>query len=183
MASGLDLRSREARWTVVRAQAGDRAALDRLLRAVQSPLLTHIAGIVQDDDAALDVLQDTLLLVARRLTRLRDPRWFRAWCYRIATREAVRQARKSKRWVELTPDELAGLRDPDADDAPRYDPDLVARVPALIAALSPASQAVVRMHYVEGMTLAEIAEALEAPPGTIRSRLHYGLEAIRGRMA
>ncbi|MCI0437200.1 MAG: sigma-70 family RNA polymerase sigma factor [Gemmatimonadetes bacterium] len=187
--AGLDLGSRQAHWTVVRAQAGDRAALDRLLRAIQSPLFAHIAGIVQDRDTAKDVLQDTLLLIAHKLNRLRDPRLYRSWCYRIATREAVRRARTARRWVELTEPEMAALEDaagahaarPD-DDRP-FDADLITRVPDLIATLTPAAQAVVRMHYLDGLTLSEIAEALEAPLGTIKSRLACGLDRLRTSLA
>ena len=190
----LDLASRQAHWTVVRAQSGDRAALDRLLRAVQGPLLGHILAILRDEDAAKDVLQDTLLLVARKLTWLRDPRRFRAWAFRIATREAVRHAKKSRRWVQADDADFDALHDvrgrtdepggtdiattAHAPDEP-FDAGLVARVPELISTLPPAAQLVVRMHYLEEMTLPEIAEALEAPLGTIKSRLAYGLAGLR----
>ena len=195
MTTVLDLASRQARWTVVRAQSGDRGALDQLLRAVQVQLLGHIEAILRDEDAAKDVLQDTLLLIARKLTWLRDPRWFRAWAFRIATREAVRHAKKSRRWVRAADTDFDALRETHEpsdetietavtraakpQDEPLFDAGLLARVPELIATLSPAAQIVLRMHYLEALSLPEIAEALEAPLGTIKSRLAYGLAGLR----
>jgi RNA polymerase sigma-70 factor (ECF subfamily) len=64
-----------------------------------------------------------------------------------------------------------------------FEPELVDRVPALIAALPPASQVVLRMHYLDAMTYTEIAEALEISIGTVKSRLAYGLRALRQRLA
>ena len=83
-----------------RAQHGDLHALDQLLRALQEPLFRHVNAIVADPHTAEDVLQETLLTVCRKLRTVREPRWFRAWAYRIATRLAVRRARREHRWSD-----------------------------------------------------------------------------------
>lgn len=173
-------RERETPALVARAQLGDRAALDRLLRTVQQPLYEHLRALLRDHDAAQDALQDTLVIVCRKLGWLRDPRWFRAWAYRIATREGLRRARRERRWTEAVRGEAwaESLPAPEAEPPP-IDPAWLARVPALLAALSPASEVVLRMHYLEEMPYAEIAEALEIPLGTVKSRLAYGLAALR----
>lgn len=161
-----------------RAQLGDVRALDQLLRALQEPLFRHVLTIVPDPHTAEDVLQEALLTVSRKLRTLRDPRWFRAWAYRIATRLAVRRAKKEHRWADaLRDDDLAAL--PAAEPEPRFDPELVAALPSALAAVSPASQLVLRMHYLDELTYAEIAEALEISVGTVKSRLAYGLAALR----
>jgi RNA polymerase sigma-70 factor, ECF subfamily len=170
---------------VARAQTGDREALDRVLRALQGPLYRHVLGLLGDADAARDALQDVLLIVYRKMGRVRDPRWFRAWAYRVATREALRRARRERG----RPD-AALLADPapylDAaeqlvpDEAPHAE--LLARLPELLDALSPASAVVLRMHYVDGLTHPEIAEALELSVGTVKSRLAYGLTRLRRRI-
>ena len=168
---------------VARAQGGDRAALDRLLRQLQAPLFAHVRAIVRDDDLAADVLQETLFTIARRLPSLRDPRWARAWAYRVATREAVRRARLERRWTASLHEDPAALPDaaPEAAE-PSFDPELVARLPALLDRLSPASLVVVRLHYLDELTYAEIAEALDLAVGTVKSRLAYGLAALRRAM-
>ena len=162
-----------------RAQLGDRDALDRLLRQLQSPLLQHVRGIVQDDDLAADVLQDVMLQICRRLRTVREVQWVRAWAYRIASREAVRAARASRGSVLDDFDAQAHeLPAPDREDAV-LDPELLAELPHRLAALPPAAQIVVRLHYLQELTQPEIAEALEIPLGTVKSRIAYGLAALR----
>ncbi|HWK89067.1 MAG TPA: sigma-70 family RNA polymerase sigma factor [Longimicrobium sp.] len=171
---------REQAALVARAQLGDRDALDRLLQGVQQPLYEHLRALLRDPDAAQDALQDALVIVCRKLGWLRDPRWFRAWAYRIATREALRRARRERRWTEaVRGDEWAESLPAPEPEPPAVDPEWLARVPDLLAGLSPASEVVLRMHYLEGFPYAEIAEALEIPLGTVKSRLAYGLAALR----
>lgn len=163
---------------VGRAQSGDLHALDQLLRALQEPLYRHLLAILADPHTAQDVLQETLLAVCRKLRGLRDPRWFRAWAYRITTRTAVRRAQREHRWSDaLRDDALAGL--PAAEPEPIFEPELIAALPAALEAVSPASRLVLHMHYLDELTLVEIAEALELSVGTVKSRLAYGLAALR----
>ena len=162
---------------VALAQSGDRKALDALLRDHQRPLYGHVRAIVGDSDLAFDVLQASLFLVARRLGGLRDPRWFRAWAFRIATREAVRAVRRRSRdrarFEDV--DELADV----PAEAPVYDPALVRACADRLDGLPPAAQVVLRLHYLEELTLPEVAEVLELPLGTVKSRLAYGLARLR----
>src|SRR5215471_16133719 len=85
----------DAGW-VVNAQCGDRDAMEHLLRRVQMPLRRYIVRLV-GSTAADDVLQEVLISIARKLTWLAEPRLFRAWAYRIASRAAFEYLRKEKR--------------------------------------------------------------------------------------
>jgi RNA polymerase sigma-70 factor (ECF subfamily) len=168
---------------VARAQAGGRQELDRLLRDHQEPLYRHIRAITKDRETAFDALQNCLLLIARRLSGLRDPRWFKAWAYRIATREAVRMAKRETRIRDLR--EAAALVQPVEAPVPEapFDAALLRACADRLAELPPACQIVVRLHYFEEMTFVEIAEALEIPVGTAKSRLAYGLALLRRQIA
>ena len=163
---------------VGRAQLGDRAALNAVLGAIQRPLFDHIISIVRDHDQALDVLQDVLMIVARKLPSLREPEWLRAWCYRIATRESVRHVKADAVWRDALRGEPQEALPQIADDEP-FDADLIAALPARVDDLPPASRLVVRMHYLDGLSYPEIAEALGLPLGTVKSRLAYGREQLR----
>jgi len=152
--------------------------LDRLLRNCQAPLYRHACTITGDAELALDALQTSMQLIASRIRTVRDPRWFRAWAYRITTRESTRLLRRQGRDhqlfdydVAIEALEVAEISDP---------PDAVAAVDAeWLDRLPPAAQIVVRLHYFDGMKLEEVAEALEIPIGTVKSRLAYGLSRLR----
>lgn len=138
-------------------------------------MYAHILSIIGDADAAADETQETLLTIARKLSSLRDPRWFRAWAYRIATRRALRTLKDASRWTTFDVD-AHPIPDYDKAEVSHFDYELLEQA---IARLSPASQLVVRMHYLDELSITEIAEALEISAGTVKSRLSYGLGVLR----
>jgi len=163
----------EARWVLL-AQAGDREALDRLLRSVQLDLYHHLRRLTGRRALAEDVLQEVLLTVYRKLRWLREPELFRPWCWRIGTRAAWTALRRERRLplVDATPDEEPAA--PPEEDAPE-----LAHLSRLLGHLSPASSTVLALHYLERKNLAEIAALLDLPLGTVKSRLAYGLRRVR----
>jgi RNA polymerase sigma-70 factor (ECF subfamily) len=161
-----------------RAQLGDRAALEQLLRRLQGPLGEHIRGIVRDDSLAADVLQDVLLLVCRRLGSVRQTEWIRAWAYRVATREAVRAVQRAHR-QQGEPLDSSAVPDGSADSSENDDEALLAELAAKLAMLPIGAQIVLRLHYLHALTQQEVAESLEIPLGTVKSRIAYGLACLR----
>src|SRR5262249_37588049 len=100
---------------------------------------------------------------------------FRPWAFRIASRAGVRHLKKNKRWTERALDESV-LEAMPAPDLPINDvTEIVLKSPDL----SSASRAVLVLHFLEGMTLPEIAVVLEIPLGTVKSRLAFGLTILR----
>lgn len=170
--------TQEAQW-VLRAQCDDREALELLLRSVQGPLHRYACSLVGASEAD-DVLQDVLVIVCRKLAWLNNPEVFRAWAYRIASRAAFRHLKKQKRWPEPLPEDcmLEEIPAPDAGPSAEllehlFDPD----------GISPASRAVLVLHFQEDLSLQEVAAILEIPVGTVKSRLAYGLTALRKQLA
>ncbi len=171
--------AREARW-VLRAQCGDRAALDALLASVAPPLHRYLFRLTGREDVADDVLQEVLLTVCKKLKHVREPRVFRFWAFRVASRAAFKALRRHR--VEVAFDD--GLADTVGD------PKAAAAIEAglqretverLLDSLSPAARAVLSLHYLDGLSLAEVADVLEIPVGTVKSRLAYGIGALRER--
>ena len=161
---------------VLRCQVGDLEALEELLRGVQAVLYHYIRRLVGPDGAE-DVLQDVFLEICRHLRQLQEPEFFRAWAYRIATRASFAYLRRKRQWqtrheedVEL--DELPDRRDESTAI-------LVAQLHRLLEKVSPASRAVMILHYLEDLTIQEVAAILELSAGTVKSRLAYGLKALR----
>lgn len=160
------------------AQSGDRPALDRLLREYQAPLYRHACTIIGDPELALDALQSSLLLIARRIRTVREPRWFRAWAYRIATRECGRMLRRRGRDRQIFNDDVP-VEMVEVPAPPEQVHGLMPLWAGWLDELPAGAQIVVRLHYFEDMKLGEIAEALEVPLGTVKSRLAYGLKRLR----
>ena len=169
--------ARGTAWLVLRAQAGDRAALEALLAHADGLLRPFATLMLREPDAAEDVLQDALLLVYRKLGSLREPRAFNAWARRIAGREIFRALRGRRAHQQLHDELPPDL--PDDADPPEPPDGLLERLPELLQRVSPASRAVLALHYLDDLTLDEIAAILELPPGTVKSRLAYGLSTLR----
>lgn len=163
---------------VLRAQAGDREAFDQLLRLAQEPLYRYIYSLVGTRPLAEDVLQEVFLLIYRKIRWLRDPELFRPWAYRIATREAFKYLKRERRWSDQSMDESILLDWP----APARDEIAPELVEQLLTQVSPASRAVLALHYLHEMPLAEIAEVMGLAVGTVKSRLAYGLDFLRRRL-
>ncbi len=171
--------AKQETWRVLRAQSGDRGALDELLEAVQEPLYRYIFRLVGERTLAEDILQEVFIRIYRKLGWLREPELFRPWAYRIASREAFKHLKRERRWVEQIRDESTLEAIPAQSSAESYAPELIEHLPLLIARVSPASRAVLILHYLHEMPLAEVAAVLGLALGTVKSRLAYGLESLR----
>jgi len=161
---------------VLLAQRGDIEAFEKLLRSIHAPLRKYATALV-DSSTADDVLQETSLKIYQNLRWLREPKVFRIWAYRIATRIALLHLRREKRWrtlennsemLDLVPSTtVPGLEDVDSEFL------------RLLEQVSPASRAVLLLHYQQHLSLEETATVLEIPVGTAKSRLSYGVTQVR----
>ena len=164
---------------VLRAQSGDQEALNELLKTVQEPLYRYILSLVRDQHLAENILQEVFIRIYRKLGWLREPQVFRAWAYQIATRETFRHLKRERRWEEQLRDETDLKMIPATPPRGEFSPDLLGRLPQMVANLSPASRAVILLYYLHEMSLDETAAVLSIPLGTVKSRLAYGLESLR----
>ena len=159
---------------VLLAQAGDRASLEQLLHGIYAPLhryITRLAGA----DLADDILQETAIQIFRKLPFLREPAVFRPWSFRIASRIAFSHLKRAHRWQPLddAPPEHLTTLDPSRGETPDE------AFFTLLDRVSPASRAVLLLHYQQDLSLEESAAILEIPLGTAKSRLHYGVTTLR----
>ena len=167
----------ESLW-VLRAQSGDRQALEHLLDSVQPSLCRYLRSLVGPSDAD-DIAQDVLLLIYRKLSWLEAPEVFRPWVFRMASRAAFRHLQKTRRWRETANDDAV------LEDLPAREPPPAAELLGRLSTLdgiSPASRAVLLLHFQEELSLPEVAAVLAIPLGTVKSRLAYGLAALRKQL-
>lgn len=160
---------------VLLAQSGDREALDRLLRGIERQLYGYVVRLTGEPETAKDVLQEALVRICRKLRWLHDPELFRPWAFRIASREAFRMMKRvrGRREVDLPEAALEATGPPESSWPASLD------LPAALDGVSPASRAVLLLHYVHEMKLEDVSDVLAIPIGTTKSRLAYGLRCLR----
>jgi RNA polymerase sigma-70 factor, ECF subfamily len=168
----------EARLVLL-AKAGDRDALESLLRGVQGNLLRYISGLV-GASAAEDVLQDVFLGIWRNLKWLRDPELFRPWAWRIASRACFKLLKRERGWSNQNRETVSAEQLPARPEP--LTPELFSGMSGVLEQLSPASRAVLLLHYAQDLSIEETAAILDINVGTAKSRLAYGLTCLRKSM-
>ncbi len=166
----------EADWALVRrAQRGDRDAVTTVITRYQGYVYRTAYGIVQYAADAEDVTQETFLKMYRSFQTLHDVRTFPSWLARIATRTALDRVAQRERTHLASPDVLEATAAPDAV----HRSDLQIDVARALADLTPAHRAVLVLREVYGFDYAELAQILDVPVGTVRSRLHHARMQLR----
>lgn len=158
---------------ILRSQGGDQAAWRQLVERWHGKLLAHAVRMLGRPEAAADVTQEAWIAMVRGIHRLEDPARFRPWAYRIIANKATDYLRH--RQVERH--QLGNQQDLDSrviDVGPEVDPGAQQkrRLREAIRRLPPEKRHLISMYYLDQMPLADIAEALRVPLGTIKSRLH-----------
>jgi RNA polymerase sigma-70 factor (ECF subfamily) len=169
------------RLTVLRAQQGQREALNLLIDTYDQRLMYFIRRILGNADGGLDVLQSVWLTVHRKLGALKSPDAFKVWLYRIAHDAAVSELRRRiKRPILVDDQKFHQLADPDGDqNLPDENVELVHRA---LESLSIDHRRVLTLRYLEDMSIEEIAIVVGCQDGTVKSRLHYAKLALRRRI-
>lgn len=162
---------------VLESQAGDEAALAELVRRWHPRLLAHAIRLVGDQDAAGDVVQEAWIGIVRGIGRIDDPARFAGWARRVVANKAADWIRR--RQVDRRTAPLDTSSAPAAAAAAGQSSDESRIVRDAIAGLDEAHRAVVTLHYIEDMGVAEIAAVLDIPVGTVKSRLHTARERLR----
>lgn len=166
-------------YLVTAAMTGDRDALARLVARYQPRLLRHAWRVLGEAERARDMVQEAWVEILRGLARLDDAAAFPAWAYRIVTRRCQRQFQRSGREAlepEAAGDEVA-IAVPDSDSAELASD--VSRVMEAIATLPAPQRAALALFYTEDLSVAEIAIALDVPPGTVKTRLMHARRKVR----
>jgi RNA polymerase sigma-70 factor (ECF subfamily) len=168
------------RALVEQARHGDREAFAVLVHQVSDSLYAVAYRILRDTGLAEDALQNALVLAWRRLPKLREPDRFEAWIHRILVHACYDESQRARQWnttIRVIP--MDGPSTPDGTSAVA-DRDELERA---FRQLTLEQRAVFVLHHYVGYPLVEVAELLEIPAGTARSRLHYAMAGLRRALA
>jgi RNA polymerase sigma-70 factor (ECF subfamily) len=167
------------RELVERAQLGDESAYAALAVRIGDRMYAAAHHILRDTGRAEDATQQAMIDIWRMLPQLKDPDRFPAWAYRIVVRAAYAEAGRQRMW---------GLRSAAVAPERTFAPDHAAAVADRdqiergLRRLPLEHRAVVVLKHFAALSIEEIAEALDIPEGTVRSRLHYSLKALRAAL-
>jgi RNA polymerase sigma-70 factor (ECF subfamily) len=159
------------RFLVRQFQRGNTDAFLALVRRYERRLLFFLRRFERDPEHALDVLQEVWLTAWRTRGLLRSPDAFRAWIYRIAHGKVIDAIRSEMRCRQVEQERQRSR----ATVATRPGASLEAAelVHFALSQISPEHREVLTLRFLEEMTLGEIAEVIDCPVGTVKSRLHY----------
>ena len=180
---------------VERAAAGDHRAYELLVIKYQRRIERLIGRMVRDVDLVPDIAQETFIRAWRALHQFRGDAQFYTWLYRIAVNTAKKSLMELKRNPVVTEtalhsaddddetsrreNELTSESTPESELAAR---EIAAAVNAAMEALPEDLRTAVTLREIEGLSYEEIAEAMNCPIGTVRSRIFRAREASSARV-
>lgn len=181
---------------VDRARRGDQRAFEMLVIKYQRRIERLIGRMVRDTDLVEDIAQESFIRAYRALPQFRGDSAFYTWLYRIAVNTAKKALLELKRDPLVSESALASQGD---DDDETYRPtrelsdgetpeavlaskEIAQTVNAAIAALSEDLRQAITLREIEGLSYEEIAEMMNCPIGTVRSRIFRAREAIAQRL-
>jgi RNA polymerase sigma-70 factor (ECF subfamily) len=183
---------------VQRTLAGDQRAFEMLVVKYQRRVERLIGRMVRDSDLVQDIAQETFIRAYRALSQFRGEAQFYTWLYRIAVNTAKKQLMELKRDPVVL---MSSLRSSDDDETSGVEHELNAQVadaetPEAVLASKEIAEAVnaamealpkelgqaIVLREIEGLSYEEIAEVLDCPIGTVRSRIFRAREAISARI-
>lgn len=177
---------------VERVQAGDKRAFDLLVKKYQHKIIGLISRYIYDQHEALDVAQESFIKAYRALPKFRGDSAFYTWLYRIAINTAKNHlVSRGRRPPDTDVDVMdaqyfdgdSELRDIESPENSLYRDELQDVINRVLDKLPEDLRAALTLRELEGMSYEEIAQVMDCPVGTVRSRIFRAREAIDNEIA
>jgi RNA polymerase sigma-70 factor, ECF subfamily len=169
---------------IIQLQAGSLSALGFLYDKHQHMVHRTALAITADYEAASDLLQDVFLRLYKFAHHIDPERPLEPWLYRMTTNLSYTWVKRSKRLlrsIEDIADWLVGTKKSTISQAVILEEELQ-QLQQAVARLPLPQRMVVVLYYLNDLSIQEISEILEIPTGTVKSRLHYGREALKSHL-
>ena len=162
-----------------RIAGGDRDAFAELYRRLQRPLFGYLMKLVRDREMVEDVLNETLMEVWRQAARFEGRSSVNTWVFSIAHHRAVSRLRK-KRETALDEEQAAAIEDEGPTPDVRAESNDMSRLLAkLMEQLSFEHREILHLAYYQEFSVQEIADALDLPPNTVKTRMFYARQRLK----
>ena len=176
------------RQLVARAQSGDKRAFELLVEKYQRKLARLLSRFIRDPAEVEDVTQEAFIKAYRALPAFRGDSAFYTWLYRIGINTAknylMAMGRRAPTSTEVEAEDAEGfeegeqLRDINTPESVLLSKEIAETVNATIEGLPEELRRAIQMREIEGMSYEDIAQAMDCPIGTVRSRIFRAREAI-----
>jgi len=170
---------------ILRARDGDVSAFESLYEKYKAQVYRTALGLVRDSFVAEEILQDCFLRVHANLHKLDGDRGLSPWLYRVTVNLCYTHLLRHKTYNESL-DALAEVLPTSVAQMPERKllrSELQAAVHDGIEALPVPHRTVVVLHYLQGLSVDEVAYTMQCPVGTVKSRLFYARQALRDRLS
>jgi RNA polymerase sigma-70 factor (ECF subfamily) len=171
-----DLNRAQYEWIALRCQSGEPGAFEDLVAVMERPLLYYAMSLAGSEDAALDVLQEVWIKAFRGIGKLKDPGALRPWLYSIAHGIAVDRIRRNASREQA---EMAHLEDFQEAEEPSFAGEDADAVHEALGRIDVKHREVLVLHFLNEMSIAEIAGVVGCSEGTVKSRIHYAKFAMK----
>lgn len=169
------------RELVIQMCQGSLDALGQLYDRYQQMVYRTALAITGDPDTAADLLQDVFLRLYRFAGRIDLERPLEPWLYRMTANQAYTWIKRHNRWPKSLEDIAewltSGRKNPPLSQVELNDS--WAQVQKALSSLPLSQRVVVVLYYINDLSLQEISDILDIPVGTVKSRLHYGRQALK----
>jgi RNA polymerase sigma-70 factor (ECF subfamily) len=166
-------------WLVINSKLGDTQALNELLKDWEQRLFLYAVRKLGDQEAAKEVVQESLISIAKSLHSLKNPAAFPKWCYQVLDRRCtdyIRKATRVRQQQSSVPlDDIEGIQG-GPDMAWELEEKLT--IEQALKHLDSKLALLLKLYYQESFSILEIAEITGLPEGTVKSRLYYARKML-----
>lgn len=162
---------------VLRCQQGEEAAWEELVSLWEKRLFYYIRRLIEDEQETWQILQEVWLRVLQGIGKLREPRSLPKWLYAIARHTAMSHLRQVYTQKTIVATSEAPPNAGTDDDLFRFID--AEQVHYGLGRISLAHREVLTLFFLQDLSVDDIAELLEVPAGTVKSRLYYARRALR----
>ena len=163
-------------WLALRCQAGEPDAFEDLIAVMERPLLYYATSLSGSTDSALDVLQEVWIKALRGIHKLKDPGSLRSWLYAITHGVAVDRIRNNASRERA---EQIEFEDFDEAEEPSFAEEDASAIHRALGRIGLRHREVLVLHFLEDLSIAEIAVVVGCSEGTVKSRMHYAKRAMK----
>jgi RNA polymerase sigma-70 factor (ECF subfamily) len=166
---------------VARAKAGDLGAFEQLYELHRTAIFRTARLITGDTPTAEEILQETFLRAFKNIEKFHEGVSLAPWLYRVAVNLAYDATTRQRRWMTAITNIVDWLVTPvlETPEQRAETREIQELVQEAIGRLDLKQRTVLALYYLQEFNLTEIAEILDCPVGTVKSRLHYARETLR----